>query len=247
MRVGKKVIINTTVIIASVLFVWLKVGQVEGNLVDAFFSVFTSVYIYLIVFVSGLLYVLLCGKKDNQFCYFTNIRLDSKQNKIKRYMRDSLIISAGYTITFFIISFVALISIYGLDFSWSYQIENNIAEYLLYKNNISTYLAIGLVVLRFGILAAMISASIVLAEIAVGKYKVIVVFGLILAGCVLDFSHIPVLSLFYLGVNNDFLVSGSIENVVRGFVLDNLPIGIMVWIYYECSKKFAKRLDLTRV
>ena len=101
---------------------------------------------------------------------FTLLSISSSSETIVTIKGISIV-----SLIFFIISFVALILIYGLDFSWSYQIENNIAEYLLYKNNISTYLAIGLVVLRFGFLAAMISASIVLAEIAVGKYKVIVV------------------------------------------------------------------------
>lgn len=244
---NKKLILKIVAFLCVILLVWVEANSQYTNFSEAFLAIFTSVFMYFFVFFLGLMYFLFATNNKKNFCYFENIRYSKKEDKVKILLKRNIINTLFYVCVYWTIAFMILfikfrfnIGVIGADIQ--------VPEYQnLINHKINVVVPIILIIARYLLLAVVLAVLSILSEIILKKFYLILVVGIVLLSCCVDFCYIPVLSMAYIGVNFDFLQNSNVMDMLQKFAIDNIYLMLVCFILYEMSVMLAKRIDLNRI
>ncbi len=250
MVLNKKNYIGLGLIISCIILAWFGVNKsVDENCYMAFFDVFPGVFFFFFAYFLGLMYLLSCGENNMSFNRIANIRGRGKQHKLRLYRRDMMLRSAIYCILF---SFVTLIIAYcfnGSEVNRDILDEYSVRSYynsMLFSDN-SMWLGIVLCIIRLFLHTVLITSLYVCLEVLVKGYKYVILAVVIIASCTVDYTGIPVLSIFSYGVDYDFLFGVSDKEMLVTFAVKNMYLVIMSFVYSYIAVLCSDKLDLNRV
>lgn len=231
-------------IIWLVQAVWLSSYSFEtANMWDSFYTFVNSVYVFILVFVFGLLFFVEKNLKRGKVSLFINVRINHTIDKIIYNFLYSSALAIFYAILFFLILIMFLILQKGFSLDWSLYTQSNRNFNTEFFTAISPVNGFILILIRHIMIAILIGSLNILLEVLFKKLKIVIMFlFLILCACY-NFSKVPILSVFYIGINNDFLLAGN-HNILAGFCRDNIYLFLMIFVYLGMAAAFSQKADM---